>query len=429
MAFSLSPYRFCFVFCFALIAPLALSTTAFSAPFTLDKTLIDPTPTGADQFGILVSLDDGRALVGANLDDSSASNAGQAHLFDITTGTLLQTFNNPSPNSNDQFGTVSLDGNFAVVGARLDDSEGFDVGRAYVFDTVTGNLLSTLIDPTPTHNDQSGITVSANAGRVLVGAPTDDTAGFGVGDAHLFDAISGSLLQTFTNPNPSTNDFFGAHVALDGNLALIGARREDAVGSDAGAAYLFDVTTGSLLQSFFDPNPTGSDDFGSRLDLDNGRVLIGARGDDTLGSNVGQAHLFDAVSGTLLQTFNDPTATTGDGFGSSVALDGDLVLIGAGADDSLGTDIGQAYLFDAVSGLLVQTLNDPTPTDSDRFGTTVALDGNWLAVGDVLDDTNGVNVGQVHLYKASVPSPGAMMILMIGMCGIGVGRRHRLTNA
>jgi len=77
-------------------------------------------------------------------------------------------------------------------------------------------------------------------------------------------------------------------------------------------------------------------------------VLIGARDDNTYGPDVGQAHLFNALSGNLIQTFNDPTVTTSDGFGGVVALDGDNVLIGAAGDDTYGTDIGQAYLFEII---------------------------------------------------------------------------------
>ena len=65
----------------------------------------------------------------------------------------------------------------------------------------------------------------------------------------------------------------------------------------------------------------------------------------SIGGNVGQAHLFDAVTGNLLQTFNDPNFTTQDRFGRSVALDGFNVLIGAANDGTLGPDVGQAHLF------------------------------------------------------------------------------------
>ena len=156
--------------------------------------------------------------------------------------------------------------------------------------------------------------------------------------------------------------------------------------------------TGKLLRTFNDPTVTGRDVFGFSVALDGNNVLIGAPLDDTLGTNVGQAHLFNAVTGKLLRTFNDPTVTGRDQFGISVALDGNNVLIGASRDNTLGTAVGQAHLFDALSGNLLSTFNDPTPTQVDEFGDSVALDGNNVLIGAPLDDTLGTDVGQAHLF-------------------------------
>ncbi|MGI9457108.1 MAG: FG-GAP repeat protein, partial [Aeoliella sp.] len=73
------------------------------------------------------------------------------------------------------------------------------------------------------------------------------------------------------------------------------------------------------------------------------------------------------TAGAAPQIFNDPTPSPGgvpegDRFGQSVALDGNNVLLGAPYDDTNGTDVGQAHLFEATTGNLLQTFNDPTPT-------------------------------------------------------------------
>ncbi len=68
-------------------------------------------------------------------------------------------------------------------------------------------------------------------------------------------------------------------------------------------AYLFDMTTGDLLRTFDDPTVTTSDNFGISVAIDGDNVVIGAHGDNTRGNNVGQAHLFNATSGVLLHTF------------------------------------------------------------------------------------------------------------------------------
>jgi hypothetical protein len=88
-------------------------------------------------------------------------------------------------------------------------------------------------------------------------------------------------------------------------------------------------------------------------------VLFGANGDSTQGASRGEAHLFDATTGALLQTFDDPTPTSADLFGTSVALSGNRVLIGAFQDDTQGTGVGQAHLFELAA-------NAPPPPSTTR---------------------------------------------------------------
>jgi WD40 repeat protein len=218
-------------------------------------------------------------------------------------------------------------------------------------------------------------------------------------------------------------------VAIDGDNVLIGAPADNTNGSFVGQVHLFDATTGALLQTFDDPTVTTFDTFGWSVAIDGNNVLIGAANDDTNGVNVGQVHLFDATTGALLQTFDDPTPTQGDGFGYSVALDGNKVLVGARTDDTTGVNVGQAHLFDATTGALLQTFDDPTVTGVDFFGVSVALDGNKVLIGASLDNTNGANVGQAHLYTAdlpAVPLPAALPLFGTGLGILGfLGWRRR----
>ena len=341
---------------------------------------------------------------------------------------LSQTFNDPTVTSGDEFGTsVAIDGNNVLIGAWRDDTNGTNVGQAHLFDTM-GTLLRTFNDPTPTGGDEFGTSVAIDGGNVLIGAPFDDTNGTNEGQAHLFDAATGTLLQTFNDPTPTGADLFGTSVAIDGGNVLVGARNDATNGPGAGQAHLFDATTGTLLQTFDDPTPTSGDEFGTSVAIDGNNVLIGARLDDSNGTNVGQAHLFDAATGTLLQTFDDPTPTglagNGDGFGHSVAIDGNNVLIGALGDDSNGLNVGQAHLFDATTGTLLQTFDDPTITSIDRFGTSVAIDGGNVLIGADGDDSAGNGVGQAHLFTQPVPEPSSLALMLAGLLALGLLRRR-----
>ncbi len=221
-----------------------------------------------------------------------------------------------------------------------------------VFSPAYGILLQTFDDPTVSPSDAFGNSVSISGNNVLVGAPLDDTNGIGVGQAHLFDATTGLLLQTFDDPTVTTSDRFGFSVSISGNNVLVGAPSDGTNGADVGQAHLFDATTGLLLQTFDDPTVTTSDGFGFSVSISGNNVLVGAPLDDTNGGNVGQAHLFDATTGALLQTFDDPTVTTSDRFGFSVSISGNNVLVGAPGDDTNGGEVGQAHLFDSISSVI-----------------------------------------------------------------------------
>jgi len=385
---------------FTISLLILITSSVFSPAYgELIHTFDDPTVTTLDIFGSAVSIDGNNVLVGAPADDTNGVDVGQAHLFDATTGALLQTFDDPTPTSFDRFGgSVSISGNLVLVGAFADDTNDVDAGQAHLFDATTGALLQTFDDPTPAAADGFGISVSIDGNNVLVGVPADDTNGFDVGQAHLFDATTGALLKTFDDPTPTTKDFFGESVSISGNLVLVGALLDDTNGVDVGQAHLFDATTGALLHTFDDPTPTTIDRFGSAVSIDGNNVLVGAHLDDTNGFDVGQAHLFDATTGALLRTFDDPTVTAFDGFGRSVSISGNNVLVGAQLDDTNGVDVGQAHLFDATTGALCKTFDDPTVTTVDVFGRAVSIDGNNVLVGAPADDTNGFNVGQAYLF-------------------------------
>ncbi len=163
----------------------------------------------------------------------------------------------------------------------------------------------------------------------------------------------GVLLQTFDDPTVTTGDAFGVSVSISGNNVLVGASADDTNGFQVGQAYLFDATTGALLRTFDDPTVTVADIFGTSVSISGNNVLVGAFLDDTNGFDVGQAHLFDATTGALLRTFDDPTVTAFDLFGISVSISGNNVLVGAFGDDTNGADVGQAHLFDQISSQFV----------------------------------------------------------------------------
>ena len=107
-------------------------------------------------------------------------------------------------------------------------------------------------------------------------------------------------IQTYNNPiaySTSANDQFGYSVSVDGNYAVVGAYAEGDAGSYySGKAYIFDVTTGSLLHTLHNPNAYGTsanDNFGTSVAISGNRVVVGAHGeDDAGGTNSGKAYVY-----------------------------------------------------------------------------------------------------------------------------------------
>ena len=367
---------------------------AHAQTWPLLRTFLSPTSASTDQFGSSVAAVGSHVLVGAYVDDTGAGNAGAAYLFD-TAGALLQTFPNPIPESGDQFGwSVAAVGGNALVGAPNDDTSATDAGAAYLFDGNTGTLLRTFLNPTPESGDQFGFSVAALGGNVLVGAHLDDTAATDAGAAYLFNAGNGALLRTFLSPTPAAQDFFGYSVAGVGANVLVGAPGRN---FNVGAAYLFSASNGALLQTFLNPTPATGERFGGSVAELMGSVVVGAPTNGT-GSGDPAVYLFNATTGVLLETFLDPNDSFSL-FGWSVAALGANVLVG-----DIG-DFGQAaYLFNGATGALLQTFINPTPDVRANFGWSVAAVGGNVVVGDT-GYVLGSGTGAAHLFCSTETCP------------------------
>jgi hypothetical protein len=149
-----------------------------------------------------------------------------------------------------------------------------------------------------------------------------------------------------------------------------------------------------------------ADRFGWSLDLSGDSALVGANGDDDNGTNSGSAYYFrdlDIASGPQTE-FRKLIASDGaadDQFGGSVSLAGDSALIGAAFADAKGMNSGAAYLFtglDNATGLATETLKLTSSDGSgwEYFGWSVAVDGDRLGIGSILDSVNSSSSGSVH---------------------------------
>lgn len=394
--------------------------------------LTNPEPNEGDYFGDSIAIDNGVAVVGAWRNDDPSADVGIAYVYDAVNGQLLHTLRNPTPQSSDRFGrAVAISGNYALIGAYGDDLGGNGSGAAHLFDLTTGELVHTFLNPTPAASDRFGWSVAIEGGKAIIGAWLDDAGTTDSGAAYVYD-LSGDLstpITTLINPTPGIDERFGSAVALSGDIALVAAQYANDAAGRAGGAYLFNALTGDLLQTLVNPYGTAGEQFGAGIDIEGGYALVGAPNADQNGTNAGAAYLYDVASGDLLQTFLSPDPNALADFGSDVSLDGDYALVSAWKDDVGGLDAGMVYLFDILTGELVGTLASEGGEGS-YFGSGAAMDDGIVVVGALGDGVGGAAYSYALddgalLAAADVPAPPALALLPLGVLTLAGLRRRK----
>jgi len=396
----------------------------------LARTLDNPnaySTSVSDFFGLSVAISDNYAIAGAYQEgDAGGFNSGKVYIYNVTTGALVHTLDNPnaySTSGNDFFGySVAISGNYAIVGAHFeDDAGGSDSGKAYIFNVTTGALVHTIDNPnaySTSANDNFGISVAISDNYAIVGAyREDDAGGLTSGKAYIYNVTTGALVHTLDNPNAystSSGDNFGLSVAISGNYAIVGAFDEDDAGDfQSGKAYIYNVTTSALVHTLDNPNAYSaslSDRFGLPVAVSGNYAIVGAIGeDDAGGGDSGKAYIFNVTTGALVHTLDNPTAystSSSDNFASTVAMSGNYAIVGAyREDDAGGFNSGKVYIFNVTTGALVHTLDNPTAystSASDRFGYSASISGNYAIVGAYFeDDAGGGDSGKAYIFSVT----------------------------
>jgi len=298
-------------------------------------------------------------VVSAPFPDFSLGGPSTAYLIDLMTGQIIRTINSPTPVSTSQFGfSVAISNDFIAIGAPFDDVPGVtDAGAVYVYDLRNGSVIK-ISNPDPHLSDQFGSAVAISAGVLAVGAPDhDEPFLLDAGAVYLFDIRTAALLGAFKKSTPATNDQFGPHWPCpEANSSS--APRSTILARPIQAQLIFSIWAPGLRRRLR-PDADRLRKLRQRSRLSGGKALIGAPEQKISGVASGAAYLFGTATGTpLLRTFLNPTPTADDLFGHAVSLEGDAVAIGASLDDTIITNGGAVYLYNAITGALLQSLFD-----------------------------------------------------------------------
>jgi len=352
-----------------------------------------------DEFGISIAIDEDLVAVSAVEDHDDGAISGSVYLFNRYQGSLLAKLVPIDGAPNDQFGSsIDMDAGYIAVGAMFDDDNGIASGSAYVFSAIDHTQISKLVAEDGTLFDGMGISISVSDGLVAVGAPGDDDRGIESGSAYVFNAQSGEQVVKLLAEDGDANDIFGNSIAIHQGVVVVGAAGNGDLGSNAGAAYLFNANTGTQLTKLLADDGAALDRFGSTVSIFDGIVAIGAPGDSDLGANSGSVYLFDVSTGNQLFKLLADDGDADDLFGSSVAVSDLILAAGAKQDDVHGENSGSAYLFDVNTGSQITKLVPPSGLEGDQFGQSIAVQDDIVAVGAHLTDSDGENSGSAYVF-------------------------------
>ena len=387
----------------AVAAPTSTRRLAWATtPFAEELELVHSDRAAHDSFGASVSISGDYVVVGVTRDDDDVHNSGSVVVFVRSEGTWLQqqklTAENPA--YHDFFGeSVSISGDYVVVGAPWRRVGGtFGVGSAFVF---VRSGATWMLQQELTASDTTGYfgeSVSISGDYLIVGAwVTEEQRG----TAHVFrrSGTTWTEEQKLTASNRAPWSHFGESVSISGDYAVVGAPLADSRGS----AYVFrrSGTTWTEEQKI---RPTGNavgDYFGGSVSISGDCVVVGASRFDGTGDNSGFAYVFRR-SGTTWMEEQKLVASQGsasDNFGGSVSISGDYVVVGASQDDDNGSHSGSAYVFGRSGTTWIeQKLQASDGAANDYFGNSVAVSGDRVVVGAFARTKDYEAEGAVYLF-------------------------------
>lgn len=379
-------------------------TVTLSSAITVDNPNAAGTPDN-DRFAYSIATHSGYTVVGAFLEDVQSTNNGAAYLFNATTGAFIRQLVNPNPSgslyaSGDRFGnSVDIYGNYAIVSAHSEQagSEATS-GAAYIYDVTTGNVVRTITNPGAAYQsyaDSFGIKVAISDQYFAIASPYEDTFGSDIGIVYLYNLSTGALITSVRGSGASAGL---RHVKIRGNYLVYDSQ---VLGSTQ-YVNIYNIATGSAV-TVANPNQYGTvgDDYGFNFDIVGTTLFVGAPRESSV-TNIqeGAVYVYNVTTGALLDTLRQPDADSGF-FGYAVAVHGDILVIGS----PLSPNGGKVFLYNATTRALqtvISNANAYGTANDDWFGATVSVYGTTIAVGATDEDNASYqSIGKVYMYDYS----------------------------
>lgn len=369
----------------------------------LETAIISPQEGGNYQFGTALHARDKDLIIGEPIPFGVP---GRAHVYRRVGPTweyVTQLSASDGVNRNNFGGNVAIHGNYAIVGA-VETSTFF--GAAYIYRRdfngdwhEEAKLQSSDI----AQFDRFGGHIAIEGVTVVISSTGDDDRGSSSGAVYIFDrSTSGVWQQTqkLTAPDGQADDSFGASVSLSGLTIIVGANGEDDLAETSGAAYVYQRVgaTWQFTQKLKAADASVNAFFGSEISLQNDVAVIGATGDNSRGA----AYIFrrNGASWQEEAKLHPDVLTIGNDFGSSVSIDGNVVVVGAPDFDGSDYRSGGVFVYQYLGGVWEQTrlLTHASPTYIDQLGYSAGVAGMHIVAGARYYDEGGGNSGRAFAF-------------------------------
>ena len=392
----------------ALVAPVAPSTaSALQGNSLVTNKILASDNDIWDWFGVGVAAA-GDLIVAAAPGDEGGTGAAYVYSYKATSGLTEMKLTASDGAPQDMFGgsdltafparegAVATDGTRVVVGAP---GVADGAGAVYLFepDESGGWAETKLTASDATTHDHFGAAVDMDEDRIVVGAPGAHGAAIFTGAVYVFepDGAGGWAETKLEDAGTPEQSQLGFAVATSGSMVVAASRWY-------GQVVAFEKTTTGTWTDELLPKS------GIAVDVYDGRVAIGGSSNEV--------YVLERDSGGtwLSSTITTVDATPFDRFGTSLDLDGNRLLVGADRyDDGRGYDVGAAYQFVAgAPGVWTESrLTAYDGLQADSFGVSVAGSGDRIVVGAPFHDDSPVSIGGHDRRRTSgavyVFEPGA----------------------
>jgi len=333
-----------------------------------------------DGFGWSVSISGNHAIVGADNDDHLGVKSGSAYIFERngSSWTQVTKLSGSDTDAGDSFGeSVSISGDYAIVGAFHGNSNGVNSGSAYIFERngSSWNQMQKLTAGDGEVNDFFGTSVSISGEYAIVGASNDKWGG----SAYIFERSGNSWSQAkkLTTGNATRFAAFGISVALSGEFAIVGAPSDDPNPSgfwSNGSAFIFQKNGNSWdeVDKLTSSDVDAYHSFGTSVSISGDYAIVGGTPNYTDETASRSAYIFKRNGSGWDQVAK---LSGGAYFGGSVSISGSYALVGAPYEG--------AFLYQRSGDAWNQVAK---LTDSDEFvhpafGLRVSISGSYALVG------------------------------------------------